>query len=327
MDLAGRTIHLGYAREKNIIGTGITVAIVDTGICAHPDFFRYSNRDIYFKDFLHSRKNFYDDCGHGSHVAGIIGGSGTASDGRYCGIAPGCNLMVCKTLNYKGDGSISDVINALEWIINNKRQYGIKVINLSFGMGNKEITKEGLKLIRVVEDVWNEGIVVVAAAGNGGPDIGSVAVPGSSKKIITVGASDDYLEVELMGQRAKDYSGRGPTFECIRKPDVVAPGGNIMSCALTRANGNDIVYGVIANRWAPLPRRSRDTYHHMYTEKSGTSMATPIVAGAVALLLSVYPDMTPKDVKKRLRDSADDLKTDRRKQGWGLLNVEKMLTM
>ena len=326
MDLAARTIQLGFARDKNIIGTGVTVAIADTGICAHPDFFRYSNRSIYFKDFLHQRTQFYDDCGHGSHVAGIIGGTGVVSNGRYCGVAPGCNIMVCKTLNYKGDGNISDVLKALEWMIEYKKKYGIRVINLSFGMGNKEISKDGYKLIQTVEDVWDEGIVVVAAAGNAGPNPGSVAVPGCSKKIITVGASDDNIEVELMGQRTKDYSGRGPTYECIRKPDVVAPGGHIMSCALVKSYGNDIVYSTIANRWGPLPRMQRDTYHHMYTEKSGTSMATPIVTGAVALLLSIHPDMTPKDVKKKLKESSVDLKVDSSKQGWGLLNVKNLLT-
>lgn len=326
MDLAARTIQLGYARDKNIIGTGITVAIADTGICAHPDFFRYSNRSIYFKDFLHQRAKFYDDCGHGSHVAGIIGGTGVTSSGRYCGVAPGCNIMACKTLNYKGDGNISDVLDALEWIVEYKRTYGIRVINLSFGMGNKEISKDGFKLIKMVEDVWDEGIVVVAAAGNGGPNPGSVAVPGSSKKIITVGASDDNIEVELMGQKTRDYSGRGPTYECIRKPDVVAPGGNIMSCALVKSYGNDIVYSAIANRWGPLPRMPRDTYHHMYTEKSGTSMATPIVSGAVALLLSIHPDMTPKDVKIKLKESSTDMKVDSSKQGWGLLNIKNLLS-
>ncbi|MDD5937357.1 MAG: S8 family peptidase [Clostridiales bacterium] len=325
MDLAARTIQLGYAREKNIIGTGITVAIADTGICAHPDFFRYSNRTIYFKDFLHQRPKFYDDCGHGSHVAGIIGGSGVASDGRYCGVAPGCNILACKTLNYKGDGNISDVLVALDWILDNKTKYGIRIVNLSFGMGNKDISKDGFKLIDAVEEVWDSGIVVVAAAGNSGPEPGSVAVPGCSKKIITVGASDDHIEVELMGRKTKNYSGRGPTYECIRKPDIIAPGGNIMSCALAKSYGNDVVYSAIANRWGPLPRVVRDTYHHLYTEKSGTSMATPIVSGAIALLLSMHPDMTPKDVKKKLKQSATDLKRDPLEQGWGLLNVKKLL--
>lgn len=326
MDLVARTIHLEYAQERNIIGTGVTVAIADTGICMHPDFFRYTNRNIYFTDFLHQRTKFYDDCGHGSHVAGIIGGSGVASNGRYRGIAPGCNLMACKTLDYRGDGNIADVMEALEWIMENRKKYQIRIVNLSFGMGNKGISKDGLRLIKQVENVWDEGIVVIAAAGNGGPNPGTVAVPGCSKKIITVGASDDHIEVDLMGQRTKDYSGRGPTYECVKKPDVVAPGGNIMSCALVKNYGNDIIYSAIANRWGPLPRMPRDTYHHLYTEKSGTSMATPIVSGAIALLLSCHPDMTPKDVKKKLRESSTDLKKDPLKQGWGLLNIPSLLS-
>lgn len=326
MDLAGRTIQLDYAREKNIIGTGVTVAVVDTGICAHPDFFKYSNRTIYFRDFLFHRSKFYDDCGHGSHVAGIIGGTGIASDGRYCGVAPGCDLMICKALNYKGDGNIQDVLIALDWIVHHKKQYNIRIVNLSFGMGNEEIGTEGNKLIQAVEDVWDAGIIVVAAAGNKGPEYGSIAVPGCAKKIITVGASDDHIEVDLMGKKTRDYSGRGPTHECVKKPDIVAPGGNIMSCALTKGYGSDLIYGVIANRIGPLPVRTRDTYFHQYTQKSGTSMATPIVSGAMALLLSIAPDMTPKEAKLKLKNSAFDLKTDSLKQGWGLLNIKELLS-
>ena len=325
MDLASRTIRLRYAHDHWIYGTGIGVAIVDTGICQHPDFLKNCNRKIYFKDFIHQRNGLYDDCGHGSHVAGIIGGSGYASGGKYMGVAPNCNLIMLKTLNYKGDGNISDVLIALDWIVKHKEELGIRIVNLSFGMGNKEISQDGRNLIQAVENVWNSGIVVVAAAGNGGPNLGSVAVPGSSKKIITVGASDDNIEVELMGNRAKNYSGRGPTYECIKKPDIVAPASNIMSCALARSYGTDMFRASNINRFTANMKGGRERYGNFYTEKSGTSMATPIVSGAIALLLSIRPNLTPKEVKIKLRDSCVSLGEPQSKQGWGLLNIENLL--
>lgn len=327
MDMARRTINLQYAHERRIYGEGVGVAIIDTGICAHPDFIQGGNRIVSFKDFVHLKTRVYDDYGHGSHVAGIIGGNGYASNGRYRGVAPKCSLIVIKALNYKGDGNISEVVEGLEWILAHREELNIRVINLSFGTGNKRLNDDGQKLIETVERVWDSGIVVVAAAGNGGPNPNTIAIPGSSKKIITVGASDDNVEVDLMGARQKNYSGRGPTFECIKKPDIVAPASNIMSCNLIRTVGNDGIRGVNNVKRNFIYSNVRERFGHLYTEKSGTSMSTPMVSGAIALLLSVRPSLTPKEVKMNLRESSLDLGFPQSKQGWGLLDIRKMLSI
>ncbi len=323
MDLARETVNADYAYQKGYFGEGVGVAIVDTGIYSHPDLIQGGNRIVCFKDLINLKTSMYDDCGHGTHVAGIIGGNGYASGGRYMGIAPKCNIIAVKALNYKGDGNISEVLIALKWILEHKEEYNIRVLNLSFGTGTKEPNKEGVKLIHAVEKVWDSGIVVVVAAGNGGPNPNTIAVPGSSKKVITVGASDDNVEVNLMGSKAKNYSGRGPTFECIKKPDIVAPASNIMSCSLIRGNGSDPLRGFPRKRASA--KSARDTVNGHYVEKSGTSMSTPIVSGAVALLLSAKPELTPKEVKIKFRESAEDLGASQSKQGWGLLNIKSLL--
>lgn len=142
------------------------------------------------------------------------------------------------------------------------------------------------------------GLVVVVAAGNNGPAPLSVTTPGISRKVITVGCSDDHMEVLVGKNRMVDYSGRGPTMAAVCKPDLVAPGCSVASCASLRDK---------------------------YTIKSGTSMSTPIVSGAIALLLEKYPDMTNRDVKLRLMETCRDMGLPKNQQGWGLLDVERLL--
>lgn len=318
MNRVSEIIGLKWAHERNITGEGIGVAVADTGICLHKDFVEGGNRILYFYDLLHGRTEPYDDNGHGSHVAGIIGGNGFLSGGKYTGIAPKCNLIGIKVLDQRGDGNISDVLAGLQWIIDNKKKYNIRIVNISVGTTSKENIDENSLLVKGVNAVWDAGIVVVVAAGNNGPGPMSISTPGISRKVITVGSSDDRISVELFGNKTKDYSGRGPTSSCIKKPDIVAPGSNIVSCG-TMKNYQRYRYNTINN-----PRS--DNYSLMYTIKSGTSMATPIVSGAIALLLSKYPDMTNKDVKLKLRDSAVDLGYSWTKQGWGLLNIPRFLS-
>ena len=163
--------------------------------------------------------------------------------------------------------------------------------------------------------VWDSGIIVVVAAGNNGPGPMSISTPGISRKVITVGSSDDNVSVEVFGSKSKDYSGRGPTPYCIKKPDIVAPGSNIISCNINRITG----------RGGRGQLFQTADYPMMYTIKSGTSMATPVVSGAMALLLGAHPELTNKEVKLKLRDSAVDLGQRWEKQGWGLLNVRRLL--
>ena len=268
-------------KSYRVEGEGIGVAVLDTGIALHPDF---DSRITYFKDFVNKQEMLYDDNGHGTHIAGIIGGSGKLSDGVYSGIAPKCNLIPLKVLDKRGNGEITYVIEGIKWILQNSEKYNIRVVNISVGtLPNTEKAEEE-KLLTAVEELWNRGMVVVVAAGNYGPKRQSITVPGVSKKVITVGASDDGIELFTIEGPLQDYSGRGPTEECVMKPDLVAPGSKIYSCN---------------SRYGKKGRA--------YTHKSGTSMATPVVSGAVALLLSKYPEMTNVEVKLRLRQTCVDL--------------------
>lgn len=295
VDQARMEIHCESCWQEGYTGRGIGVAVLDTGIFPHEDF---GNRIIGFADFVQKRSEPYDDNGHGTHISGIIGGNGNASMGGYGGVAPECNLICAKVLDQKGNGYASDVLSGLRWIRNNRDKYGIRIVNISVGSFTKKGMGENSALVKGVNAAWDDGLVVVVAAGNNGPGRMTITTPGISRKVITVGCSDDYKEVNVMGNRMVDYSGRGPTGACICKPDIVAPGCSIISCANQ--------YGA-------------------YQAKSGTSMSTPLVSGALALLLQKYPDMTNRDVKLRLRERAVDMGLPRNQQGWGLLDAEKLL--
>jgi serine protease AprX len=316
MNRVSEIIESRWAHEHGYLGNGVGVAIVDTGIALHKDFVEGGNRVVAFRDFINEREEPYDDNGHGTHVAGIIGGSGYSSKGKYIGVAPACNFIGVKVLDHRGDGNISDVLAGLQWIIDNRSKYNIRIVNISVGTTSKDNLDENSLLVQGVNAVWDSGIVVVVAAGNNGPGPMSISTPGISRKVITVGSSDDNVAVEVFGNKTKDYSGRGPTPYCIKKPDIVAPGSNIISCNINR-----------------FFTRSRNSSIHlntsdspmMYTIKSGTSMATPVVSGAIALLLSAHPELTNREVKLRLRNSAVDLGQRWEKQGWGLLNVRRLL--
>ena len=196
-------------------------------------------------------------------------------------------------LDRTGNGRKEDVLQAFRWILENKRYYGIRVVNISVGTTCRR-AEDHRVLIAGVEQLWDAGLVVVAAAGNQGPMARSVTAPGSSRKIITVGSSD-----LLTGRTA--ISGRGPTFECVCKPDLVAPGNHVFACAPGADNG----YGV----------------------KSGTSMSTPLVAGAAALMLEKKPELTNVQIKMKLKESARDMGLPKNQQGWGELDLERFMEL
>lgn len=271
-------------------GKGIGVCILDTGIYEHIDF---TGRIWTFYDFLDFKRRPYDDNGHGTHVAGLVAGDGTASMGKYRGAAPGCGIIALKVLDRYGNGSQDDVLRALRWIREYRQQYRIRVVNISVGTTCNS-KRNHARLLESVEQLWDEGVVVVTAAGNQGPRPVSITAPGSSKKVITVGSSD-----LLEGRSA--ISGRGPTAECVCKPDIVAPGNKIMSCV----PGKPYSYGV----------------------KSGTSMSTPLVTGAIACALEKNPALTNTDIKTMLMNSADDMGLPQNLQGWGKFNRRKFLKM
>lgn len=302
MYLSRKIIHADSPRLRSYTGKSIGVAVLDTGIYPHEDFIFPSNRIVAFKDFIHHRPECYDDNGHGTHVCGIIAGNGKHSEGRYRGIAPGAHLIVGKVLDSSGNGSIPHILDAIRWVIDNRQLYNIRILNISVGSESTDVDEEKSILVQSVNAAWDNGITVIVAAGNNGPKRMSVTSPGISRKVITVGSSDDDKAIMLGGNRIHNYSGRGPTKRMIPKPDIVAPGSDIISCCPP-------YYGNSSG----------------YTARSGTSMATPIVSGAAALFLGKYPEMTNEQVKYYLQNTATDLHLPRNQQGYGLLNVERFL--
>ena len=283
-------------------GKNISVAVLDTGIFFHPDF---SNRILAFQDFVNHQKSPYDDSGHGTHVAGCIAGNGSLSGGKYSGVAPSCNLIVGKILDKNGDGKIRNMLEAIQWISSYKEKYNIRILNISVGFDENVTHEKVQKLMVALEDLYQQNILIVVAAGNKGPNSKSISPLGMSNKILTVGCHDlDYVKVGVT--LCETYSGRGPTSFSLKKPDLVAPGTNIYSTSFQcKKVGNN--------------------YTHGYETKSGTSFATPLVSGAAALLLEKNEVLSAQEIKYRLCYSATDLKEPWNKQGWGMLNVKRAL--
>ena len=288
--------------QNNVLTDSVGIAILDTGIGSHPDF---ENRVAAFEDFVDGRQGSYDDSGHGTHVAGCVGGSGYVSRGVYRGMAPTCRLCIGKVLDRNGEGSIDNMRRGLIWVMKNRVRHQIRVLYISLGIGTGGDMKDMHELVELLDEIWGQGIVVVCAAGNNGPKEGTISPLGTSRKVITVGCH----EGGYFGARrdlCENYSGRGSDDMLCRKPDVVAPGTDIISCCVQcRGNG-------------------RIGYRNAYTRKSGTSMATPIVSGAAALYLQKFPYMNNEQVKRQMIYSARDMGDSWNKQGWGMLNLEQM---
>lgn len=303
METERRLLDAESAYSEGLTGKGISIAFLDTGVSPVADFTIPKNRISAFIDIINNNKRPYDDNGHGTHVCGIATGNGYNSGGRYMGIAPESNVISIKVLDKDGVGNSIRVLAGLQWIIDNHEEYNIRIVNLSVGASNSNTDDP---LVKGVEALWDSGIIVVAAAGNNGPTSGTITSPGISKKIITVGAADDNEQVEIWGNSLVNFSGRGPTADCIIKPDVLAPGANIISCL-----GNNNKYERIVSK----------NYHRL----SGTSMATPMVSGALALLLQKYPKIAPNSVKYLIKISSSSLGFPGNQQGWGLLNIKKLI--
>ncbi len=308
MDTARNSINATWQESKSCLGENITVAILDTGLFPHNDLVQRNNRIVAFKDFINGIEEPYDDNGHGTHVAGIIAGDGYESNGRYMGIAPNCEMVGIKVLSKDGSGNISDVLAGIQWVLDHQEKLRIRVMNLSVGM--EDLEGEDSALVRGVNVAWDNNILVVCAAGNNGPERGSITTPGISRKVITVGSSDDSQSSQIKDELISNYSSRGPTRNCIKKPDVVAPGSNVISCSCD-ANYMPGKQGLLSNRWG-------------YIKKSGTSMATPVITGALIRVLSDFPNLSNRDIKLALKYSTNDRGFSQEQQGWGLLDLKKL---
>lgn len=294
-------IKADYAHHRHIYGRGVTVAVLDSGIQPRADFLSLPDasapsRILHFEDFVHARLLPYDDAGHGTHICGKIASSHPIGS-EYLGIAPACNLVVLKVLDQYGNAPLSTFIRALRWIHHYQSVYHIRIVNISIGTTLSSGYSHSDLLIQEVEQLWTDGLIVCTSAGNNGPAPGSISAPGSSCRVITVGASDDNIPA-LRSNIHRQYSGRGPTGCSTVKPELVAPGSQIISCNNQRLG---------------------------YTAKTGTSMSTSLVSGAIALLLEQEPSLSNRDVKNRLHDCARRLNLPHFQQGWGLLDISRLL--
>lgn len=270
-------------------GTGVKVCVVDTGVDSRHE--QLDDQLIPFYDVVKGQSVAYDDHGHGTHVAGICCGKGTGggSAGTYRGVAPGVNLYAAKVLDSGGSGSDSQVIAGIEWCVTQ----AVDVISISIGGGPSD-GNDGMS--QAVNAAVDAGVAVVAAAGNSGDGPESVTTPGAASKAITVGAAAD---TGSNGIHLTPWSSRGPNLAipAITKPDIVAPGDAVTSAQSGTVSG--------------------------YVSMSGTSMATPFVAGSVALARQADFRLTPAQLKQKLGETAQDRGVDGQDNdwGWGLLDV------
>ncbi|HWI54704.1 MAG TPA: S8 family peptidase, partial [Desulfobacteria bacterium] len=287
-------------------GEGIGIAILDTGIYPHPDLTSPVNRIVAFKDFVGKKTTPYDDNGHGTHCAGDAASNGLKSVGKYSGPAPQANLIGVKVLNKMGSGMMSGIIAGIQWCIDNKDTYNIRVLSMSLG-AKATASYVDDPLCKAVEKAWDAGIAVCVAAGNEGPETGTISSPGIDPKVITVGAADDRNTVTSPDDRIAPFSSRGPTVDGLSKPDLVASGVNIVSLRspksyIDKSNKNSRV-----GEW--------------YNSLSGTSMATPVCAGIAALILSKYPQFSPDNLKSLLVSTCRTMDADVNSQGAGIVDA------
>jgi serine protease AprX len=273
-----KVIGLPNAR-KHYTGLGVTVALLDTGVIQSPDL---GDRVVARVDLTPDHDGF-DRFGHGTHMAGIIAGDGTSSAGKWTGVAPKAKLVSVKVAGADGSTDVSEVIAGLQWIYSHRGQYGIRVLNLSFGTdGIQPYLIDPLDF--AVERLWKAGILVVVAAGNGG--LLGLAKPGEDAFVVTVGAADLKNTTLLTDDVVAPFSAVGPTLDGLVKPDLVAPGTSIVS---NRDPGSTI-------DWA-YPDAVVDTN---YFKGTGTSQAAAVISGVAALMFQARPTMTPDVAKATL---------------------------
>jgi serine protease AprX len=297
------------AAQYALDGTGVGVAVIDSGVADHNDLHGASggSRVIYSQSFVAGDTTTSDKFGHGTHVAGLVGGNGKSSGSAngyaaaYAGMAPNVNIINLRVLDQNGAGTDSQVIAAIEEAITLKNTYNIRVINMSLGRPVFEsYTLDPVD--QAVEAAWKAGIVVVCAAGNNGRFLptngfGTIGVPANDPSVLTVGATMTEQTATRVDDKIASYSSKGPTaVDHIVKPDLVAPGNAQVSLRVAGST-LDTTYP----QYEVNPNNGNAS---KYFVLSGTSMATPIVSGAVALVLQQNPSLTPDQVKARLMKTA-----------------------
>jgi serine protease AprX len=310
-------------QQYGLDGTGVGVAIIDSGVFNHDDLQKSSglgSRIVYSESFIAGDPSTNDAYGHGTHVAGIVAGNGHDSASgyptQYTGVAPNANIINLRVLDANGAGTDSQVIAAIQRAIQLKSTYNIRVINLSLGRSVYESYALD-PVCQAVEAAWKAGIVVVVAAGNNGRDnsygmqgYATIQAPGNDPNVITVGATKTNGTPSRLDDTVASYSSKGPTLlDHVVKPDLVAPGNRVVSLA---SPGSNLFTSLLDLNVQPittcilglLGNTCTTGSSGKYMRLSGTSMATPIVAGAAALMFQKDPTLTPDIVKARMMKTA-----------------------
>ena len=302
--------------KKHTTGGGVGIALIDSGTVPVDGLAGQviNGPDLSFES-QESARLYLDTFGHGTHMAGIMVGRDPAAvsakqladSSNFVGVAPGAKAISLKVAASDGATDVSQVLAAIDWVVQHRNDVGlnIRVLNLSFGTDSEQDYRVD-PLAYAVEVAWRKGIVVVVAAGNDGSS-GRLNDPAFDPYVIAVGAEDMNGTPHSSDDTVPDWSSRG---NATRGPDIVAPGTSILSL---RDPGS----------WADM-NFSDATVASRFFRGSGTSQATAVVSGAVALLISDRPELTPDQVKYLLTSTAQRLpKADSQGQGAGLIDVEK----
>ena len=273
-------INLPKLTEGKYLGKDVNICFIDTGIYPHFDFIFPYSRIVKFVDLINGKTLPYDDNGHGTFVCGVACGGGVYSK-QNIGIAPLANIISIKALKQDGSSNSNTILDAMQWIYENHRVFNISIVCMSFGADSTENSP----LSKGAEALWNLGITVIAAAGNSGPKNNTIKSPGINPKIITVGAFDSFRF------KTANFSSRGPTKFGF-KPDFLAPAVDLISC------NNKII---------------------PYTKMSGTSVASPLVAGICAIIKSKYKKATNSEIKKFLIENCKPVSNNKNDEGFGVL--------
>ena len=296
---------LGLGAIPGVTGAGVTVAVVDSGISAHPAL---TGKVLAHVSKIAGDPTTNDAHGHGTHIAGIIAGNSSAS--KYVtslyrgGIAPDVKLINVRVLGANGSGWTSDVIAGIEWVIENRDKYKIRAINLSLGHPVTEPSTTDPLCIAVMK-ATAAGIVVIASAGNAGktedgtPILGGITSPGNSPHAITVGAMNTKGTISRADDIMTTYSSRGPTkFEHAVKPDMVAPGNKVVSL--------ETAGSYLQTHYAQFHMAGTRTNGYMHL--SGTSMSAAVVTAGVALLMQAHPNISATQLKIALQTGSTYMK-------------------
>jgi serine protease AprX len=281
--------------DYGVDGKGVTIAVVDTGIDAsHVDL---KGKVIGWNDLVNNKPTPYDDHGHGTHVSSIAAGMGIGNP-DYKGVAPGASLVGVKVLDANGSGSTSTIMDGIDWVIANKDKYNIRVMNMSLGSAGSSDGTDADSM--AVNKAFEAGIVPAIAAGNSGPSTKTIGAPAAATNSLAVGAMADPSQG---GFDLAYFSSRGTTADGRIKPDIMAPGWKITAAKANSGNG--------------------------YITYSGTSMATPFVAGTAALMIEANPKITPSEVAADMEHTATDWGTPGKDidYGWGNLNGYKAIKL